>query len=183
MGKILGIDPGSRTTGFGVIETDGNQHKFITCGCINTDSNNIAGRLKQIHDGITEVIKEYPDVEVSIEQVFMHRNPNSALKLGHARGAAIVAAANFICHIAEYSPRVIKQAVVGHGGADKVQVQHMVKTLLNLSTQPTEDAADALAIAICHAQMRNQRTGVRFLRINMNKRKQKNDRKVDWPVD
>lgn len=149
MTTILGIDPGSRFTGYGIITTNGISHKYITCGRIKVKN------LSDIFSGITKIITTFEPDEVAIEQVFMHENPNSALKLGQARGAAIVAASTKDLKIAEYSTREVKQAVVGYGGAAKNQIQHMIKLLLKLNATPEEDAADALAIAICHANMKN----------------------------
>jgi len=151
---ILGIDPGSRFTGFGVISTTGSRHTFLGCGCIKTQGDCMANRLHQIYTGLCEVIRTYQPDECSIEQVFMNKNANSALKLGQARGSALVALASQGVLIAEYTPRAIKQAIVGYGGAEKNQVQHMVKVLLNLAKTPQADAADALAIALCHANSR-----------------------------
>lgn len=151
---ILGIDPGSRITGYGVISTTGSRHTFLGCGCIKTQGDCMANRLHQIYTGLCEVIQTYQPDECSIEQVFMNKNANSALKLGQARGAALVALASQGVLIAEYTPRAIKQAIVGYGGAEKNQVQHMVKVLLNLSKTPQADASDALAIALCHANSR-----------------------------
>ncbi len=151
---ILGIDPGSRITGFGVISTTGTRHTFLGCGCIKTEGDCMAGRLHQIYSGLCDVIKTYEPQESSIEQVFINKNANSALKLGQARGAVLVALARMGLSIAEYTPRRIKQAVVGYGNAEKEQVQHMVKLMLNLPKTPQADAADALAIALCHANSR-----------------------------
>ncbi len=149
--KILGIDPGSRITGFGIIESDGLRHRYVTCGCIKVTEENFALRLQQIFDGIREVIFEFQPDDAAIEQIFMHQNAGSALKLGQARGAAIVATSIHTIEMAEYSARQVKQAVVGYGAAQKTQVQSMIKTLLSLTQVPQADAADALAIAICHA--------------------------------
>lgn len=152
MAIILGIDPGSRITGYGVIKKNGNNYKYISSGCIKTTINkDVASRLFEIHQGISALITEFCPQEAAIEKVFMHENPDSALKLGQARGAAFVAVAGYDIPIAEYTPRTVKQAVVGYGGADKQQVQYMIKFLLGLSDVPQPDAADALAIAICHA--------------------------------
>ncbi|MDM8547848.1 crossover junction endodeoxyribonuclease RuvC [Candidatus Venteria ishoeyi] len=151
--RLLGIDPGSRLTGFGIIETQNQQSQslhYITSGCIRTGNGTMPERLQAIFSGLDSLIQLHKPDMVAIEQVFMHRNADSALKLGQARGAAIVAAVNQQLAVAEYSPTAIKQAVVGHGHADKTQVQHMVKTLLGLSASPQADAADALAVAICH---------------------------------
>lgn len=157
MAIILGVDPGSRVTGYGVIKTDGNRRVFLTCGCIRIKSTEWGERLKEIFLGLREVIAQYNPVELAIEQVFMHRDANAALKLGQARGAAIVAASMSELSFAEYSPREIKLAVVGYGAAEKEQVQHMVTKLLNLSAKPSADAADALAVALCHANCRESK--------------------------
>ncbi len=150
MAIILGIDPGSRLTGYGVVRQTGQKFEYIASGCIRLTLNDIPDRLKQIFDGISEIIQQtQPDV-FAIEQVFMARNPDSALKLGQARGAAIVAAKNAGLEVFEYSARQVKQAVVGTGAADKTQVQHMIRTLLKLPGNPQADAADALAVAMCH---------------------------------
>lgn len=148
---ILGIDPGSLKTGFGVIKSDGHRHEYVASGCIRIAGKEFTQRLQQIFTDITEVITTYAPEKTAIEQVFMHTNANSALKLGQARGAAITALVVQQLPVAEYSARQVKQAVVGYGAATKTQVQHMVKTLLKLTGDIQEDAADALAIAICHA--------------------------------
>ena len=148
---LLGIDPGSRITGFGVLRIENRQAIYINSGCIRTKDKEIAPRLKTIFQGLSEIIAAYqPDV-MAIEKVFMAKNADAALKLGQARGAAIVAAVQHDIPVFEYAATAVKQAVVGHGHADKTQVQHMVKILLNLSAIPQADAADALAIALCHA--------------------------------
>ena len=149
---ILGIDPGSRITGFGVITSEGSQVKLVTCGIIKTQDESFPERLQTIFRGIQDVVTLHQPDEASIEEVFHHHNAASALKLGQARGAAI-AGINAI-PIQGYTARQVKQAVVGYGAAAKEQVQHMVKILLNLASTPSEDAADALAIALCHANMR-----------------------------
>lgn len=150
MAIILGIDPGSRKTGYGIIEHHGSKLQFLGCGTIRVETLEFAERLKCIFDSIQSLIERYqPDV-FAIEQVFMGNNASSALKLGHARGAAITAAATLGLDVHEYSARQIKQAVVGTGAADKQQVQQMVQVLLTLAKKPQEDAADALACAICH---------------------------------
>jgi crossover junction endodeoxyribonuclease RuvC len=151
MARILGIDPGSRITGYGLIETQGKEAIFITAGCIQARGGKLTERLGQVYRGIAAVIEDYRPDEVAVEQVFMHRNPGSALKLGHARGAAICAAVNGVIPIFEYTPAQIKQAVVGRGDAAKFQVQYMIRLLLKLPTEPTADAADALACALCHS--------------------------------
>ncbi len=149
---ILGIDPGSRITGYGVIQLKGSKPIYLTSGCIRIAEHSVNKRLHYIYRGLSEIIAIYQPHEVAIEQIFMHQNANSALKLGQARGAAIVAIADR--PLAEYSARQIKQAVVGYGAARKEQVQQMIQVLLNLSGNPQADAADALAIAICHAHSR-----------------------------
>ncbi len=150
MSIILGIDPGSRITGYGIVEQQGNKFTYVASGCIRLSGDELAGRLQQIFKGVSEIISQYHPKEFAIEQVFMAKNPDSALKLGQARGAAIVAATQFDLPVAEYAARQIKQSVVGNGGADKAQVQHMVKFLLKLPGTPQADAADALAVALCH---------------------------------
>jgi len=150
MAIILGIDPGSRVTGFGVIRMNGRQVEYVASGCIRVKDAIVSDKLNQIFDCIAEVIQQYKPTEAAIEQVFMAKNADSALKLGQARGAAMVAMAQHALSVAEYSARQIKQSVVGTGGADKVQVQHMVTSLLGLSASPQADAADGLAVAICH---------------------------------
>ena len=153
---ILGIDPGSRVTGYGVIRETNRVLYYLDSGCIRTVSDApLSERLLQIYDGICYLMDQYTPDEIAIEQVFMHKNVNAALKLGHARGVAMVAAASHRAPISEYSPREIKQNVVGYGAAEKEQVNHMVVQLLSLNKAPQSDAADALAIAICHSHMRH----------------------------
>ncbi|HHF7343756.1 TPA: crossover junction endodeoxyribonuclease RuvC [Legionella feeleii] len=155
MSIILGIDPGSRITGYGIIREEKRKIFYVDSGCIRTSDGELSQKLLQIFNGICQLMDEYAPDEVAIEQVFMHQNPNSALKLGHARGVAMVAAASHRVSVSEYSAREIKQAVVGYGAAQKEQVKHMVVTLLMLNSPPQNDAADALAIAICHSHMRH----------------------------
>lgn len=150
MTRILGIDPGSRITGFGIIEIDGRKLSYVESGCVRAGNGDFAGRLKTIFDGLCDIVEIYAPDEVAIEQVFMHRNPDSALKLGQARGAAICAVMSKGLNISEYTPSEIKKATVGKGNAAKDQVQHMVTALLKLPGTPQEDAADALAVALCH---------------------------------
>lgn len=158
---ILGIDPGSRVTGYGLIKETNQKIEYIDSGCIRTDSSaELSHKLLQIYDGICELMDRYTPQEVAIEQVFMHQNPNSAIKLGQARGVAMVAAASHRITISEYSAREVKQTVVGYGAADKSQVNHMVVHLLMLNNPPQSDAADALAIAICHSHMRYGLSGL-----------------------
>lgn len=147
---ILGIDPGSRVTGYGVIGVKGNTTKYLGSGCIKVMDDNLAKRLKNVFDGVSQIIEQFSPTVFAIEQVFMAKNPDSALKLGQARGAAIVAATCQDLPVFEYSARQIKQSVVGKGNADKTQVQHMVTHILKLANTPQADAADALAVALCH---------------------------------
>ena len=150
---ILGIDPGSRITGFGVIKSNGLKHSYVTSGCIRVSpTKDQAIKLQQIYDGLREVIFRFQPDEAVVEQIFFHKNPNSALKLGQARGVALLAPALHQISVAEYSARQVKQSVVGYGAASKEQVQMMIQTILKLSGTPQADAADALAVAICHAQ-------------------------------
>jgi crossover junction endodeoxyribonuclease RuvC len=149
---IIGIDPGSRITGYGIIQLEGNQSCHVASGCIRITADNVSTRLLQIFMGLQDILLRHQPNEAAIEQVFMHQNPGSALKLGQARGAAMVALG---MPVAEYSARQVKQAVVGYGAAKKEQVQHMVQRLLNLSDKLQADTADALAIALCHAHSRS----------------------------
>ena len=150
MAIILGVDPGSRITGYGVIKCVGRQQIYVGSGCIRTSSDELPLRLKQIFDGLSEIIRQYQPDEFAIERVFMAKNADSALKLGQARGAAIVAATAANLPVAEYSATQIKSAVVGTGRAQKTQVQHMIQQLLKLPSAPQADAADALGVAVCH---------------------------------
>jgi len=152
--RILGIDPGSRITGYGVIDTNGIKTRYVTSGCIRMADAALPKRLKEIHTGVRAVVKEFKPEQVAVELVFMHRNADSALKLGQARAAAICATFEEDIECFEYAARAVKQSVVGRGGADKFQVQHMVKTLLCLSAVPMPDESDALAVALCHAHHR-----------------------------
>lgn len=154
MAIVLGIDPGSRITGYGVIYSKGAQLSYVDSGCIRTESaSNLSEKLDIIYRGISEVIQMHSPQEVGVEQVFMARNADSALKLGQARGAAIVACTFNGLPVHEYSARQVKQAVVGTGGADKSQVQMMICHLLGLNKAPQADAADALGVAVCHTHM------------------------------
>jgi crossover junction endodeoxyribonuclease RuvC len=151
MPLILGIDPGSLKTGFGIIEHQGSRSTYVTSGIIRLPKASLPERLKIIYDSVTEIVEEYSPEELSIEEVFMARDPKAAIKLGQARGAAIVACVNQSMPVYEYAAKSIKSAVVGTGSASKEQIQHMVKSLLKLPAAPKEDAADALAAALCHA--------------------------------
>jgi crossover junction endodeoxyribonuclease RuvC len=156
---IIGIDPGSRFTGYGILRNQGNQNLYLTSGCLCLTGEHTANRLQQIFSQLNDIILQYQPHEAAIEQVFIHKNINSALKLGQARGAAIVALGGMM--MAEYSARQVKQSVVGYGAAKKEQVQHMVKKLLNLPHQLQADEADALAIALCHAHARSNKLIIR----------------------
>lgn len=157
---IIGVDPGSRNTGYGVIRLEGNRHIHVASGTLRVESYPTAERLRRIYTGLQDVIKQYQPQEAAIEQIFMHKSPESALKLGQARGVAIVA---LDMPVNEYSARQVKKSVVGNGAAKKDQVQYMVKRLLNMTEKLQADAADALAIALCHAQARNlRRLGITF---------------------
>ena len=150
--RIFGIDPGSERTGFGCVETDGSRHRIVACGAIAVPpSAAFPDRLLLIHHRLAALLLEHRPDCVAVENVFFAANVRSALKLGHARGVAMLAAVEAGVPVAEYTPAEIKRAVVGHGRAEKAQVQHMIKLLLGLPAVPTpHDAADALAVAICH---------------------------------
>ncbi len=149
--RILGIDPGLRVTGYGVIEIRATRLSYVASGCVKTPATDLPGRLKTILDGLSEVIALNTPAQVAIEKVFVNVNPQSTLLLGQARGTAICAAVLAGLPVAEYTALQVKQSVVGAGHARKEQVQEMVKRLLNLPGHPSPDAADALACAICHA--------------------------------
>ncbi len=153
--RILGIDPGSRQTGYGLIDSDGRQSQHVDSGCIYAKGDNFAERLGYIFQHVSELIIEYQPAELSIEQVFVNKNVDSALKLGQARGAAICAAVQAGLVVHEYTPKAVKSAVVGSGNATKEQVQHMMSMLLKLEKGLQADQADALAIALCHAHNRD----------------------------
>lgn len=141
--------------GYGLIQAKlNNQYTFVACGCIRVEKETLGNKLKRIHEVITDLVQTYAPQEAAFEQVFFHENPGTALKLGQARGAAIAAAALYDLDIHEYTARQVKKAVVGYGAAAKEQMQHMIQILLNLKEKPQEDAADALAIALCHAYTR-----------------------------
>jgi crossover junction endodeoxyribonuclease RuvC len=151
--RILGVDPGSRRTGFGVIECRGTDYVHIAHGCLNVGGAVMTERLRLIFDGLQALIDEHEPAEVAVERVFVNRNVESALKLGQARGAALCAVPRGL-PVFEYAPRAIKLAVVGSGGAEKSQVSHMITALLRLSERVGPDASDALAVAVCHAHSR-----------------------------
>ena len=148
--RILGIDPGSRRTGYGIVNYNGQHYQFVACGCITSNKPTLDQRLGEIFTGVAQLVEEYQPEEVAIEEVFMAKNAQSALKLGQARGAAIAAVVSADLSVYEYAARLVKQSVVGTGRANKSQVAHMVQVMLALSATPSADAADALAIALCH---------------------------------
>lgn len=152
--RVLGLDPGSLRTGYAVIEVDGARMSYLVSGAIRATGESLAERLQEIFTGVDSLTTEFRPDEVAIERVFMHRNADSALKLGQARGAALSATFTVRPRVYEYAPREVKLAVVGTGAAQKDQVQLMVKRLMNISGPLAEDAADALAIALCHAHSR-----------------------------
>ena len=155
---ILGIDPGSRATGYGIVSWEDNRLHFVNAGIIRPRTElTFAERLERLYSGLNEVIGRHNPTVSAVEGVFYSVNARSALLLGHARGAVILAAVHGGLPVFEYSPMTVKQAVVGYGRAEKTQVQHMVKVLLNLSKKPAQDAADALAVAICHAHSSGSR--------------------------
>jgi crossover junction endodeoxyribonuclease RuvC len=153
--RILGLDPGSLRTGYGVIDCAGGTLTIVAQGCIATAGGPLASRLRIIHARVTELIHEHRPQEIAVERVFLSKNVDSALKLGQARGAAL-AAVPATLGVHEYAPRAIKLAVVGVGGAEKTQVAYMVKQLLRVELKLAADAADALAVAICHANSRSR---------------------------
>lgn len=149
--RIIGIDPGSRFTGYGIIQAQGNQLTHIASGVIKAGTGEHAQRLQTIYQELNTLLIEHTPTEAAIERVFMKCNVQSALILGQARGAALVALGNHHLNVAEYSAREVKKNVVGYGNAEKHQVQHMIRCMLSLNQNPGADAADALAIAICHS--------------------------------
>ncbi|MGW9329886.1 crossover junction endodeoxyribonuclease RuvC [Bosea sp. NPDC055594] len=156
--RILGIDPGLRKTGWGVVLSEGTKLAFIACGVVESEQKApLAERLRQLHDGIAGVIAAHAPGEVAVEETFVNRDPQSALKLGQARGVALVVPALAGLEVAEYAANLVKKTVVGVGHADKKQVQAMIRVLLPKAETKSADAADALAVAICHAQHRGAR--------------------------
>jgi crossover junction endodeoxyribonuclease RuvC len=156
--RIIGIDPGLRTTGWGIIEAQGSRLSFVACGCVRSDHRlATAARLRQLHEGLAAIIAKHTPHEAAVEETFVNRDPQSALKLGHARGIALAVPALAGLEVAEYAANLIKKTVVGAGHAEKTQVAMMVRILLPKSDAATADAADALAVAITHAQHRAAR--------------------------
>ena len=153
MARILGIDPGSRITGYGIIEFGRNRAVHVASGCIPVSGEDLAGKLRLIYEAIIALVERHQPGAMVVEQVFVHRNAGSALKLGQARGAAVLAGAMRALPVYEYAPRSVKQAITGSGSATKEQVQHMVRVLLGLEQLPPVDAADALGVALCHAHV------------------------------
>jgi crossover junction endodeoxyribonuclease RuvC len=157
MTRILGIDPGSRVTGYGIIDQAGQQLTYIASGCIRTGGGSLAERLGIIFSGISSIIQEFMPEEMAIERVFMNKNADSALKLGQARGAAISAIVTLDLPVFEYTPAAVKQGLVGNGRAEKEQVQHMVRVILGMQGRMALDESDALAVALCHAHSSSTR--------------------------
>lgn len=166
MTRVLGIDPGSRTTGYGVVDDLSGQFALVAFGCIRTETERFSERLRQIYEGIFKIAHDYQPTELAIEQVFVRKNADSALKLGHARGAAICGGVAAALPVYEYTARQVKLALVGKGSADKHQVQHMVRVLLQRQDTLTLDASDALAVALCHVH--HQQTERRMRRAGAN---------------
>jgi len=152
--RVLGIDPGSQRTGFGIIDCHAGGERHVASGCIDVAGRDMVVRLQRIFASLNTLVSEHRPDMIAIERVFLHRNPDSALKLGQARGVAICAAASLGASVHEYAPRAIKMAVTGYGAAAKPQVAQMVRTLLRLDSALVADAADALAAALCHSQTR-----------------------------
>lgn len=152
--RVLGIDPGSRRTGYGLIDVGGDTLRYVGSGCIDAGRGAFTARLAEIFHGVGSLIAAHRPAEVAIEEAFFARNARTALKLGEARGVAIAAAVGAALPVAGYAPRAVKLAVVGSGGATKAQVGYMVRALLGLAAEPPADAADALAVAICHVNTR-----------------------------
>ena len=151
--RILGLDPGSRRTGYGIIECGGLKQTQIANGCIVAGTGALSERLRAIYEGVQALVEQFKPDEIAIERVFLSRNVDSALKLGHARGAALCAVPGKV-PVFEYAPRAIKLAVVGFGAAEKEQVAHMIRALLGVAGRIPTDASDALAVALCHASSR-----------------------------
>ncbi len=153
--RILGIDPGLRRTGWGVIDVDGNRLMFVACGSVlSSDREPLSARLVRVHDGLVRVIEQFAPAEAAVEQTFVNVNGAATLKLGQARGVALLVPARHGVAVAEYAPNLVKKTIVGAGHADKTQIRAMIDVLLPRAAPETEDAADALAIAVCHAHHR-----------------------------
>ena len=152
--RIIGVDPGSRSTGYGVVDAVGTRLVHVASGHVRAGDGDWPGRLRRIFEELGGTLDAHAPQEFAIEKVFMHRNPASALKLGQARGVAILAAAMRSLPVHEYSPNEVKQAVTGKGHGSKEQIQYMTRIILALGEPPQSDQADALAVAICHAHLR-----------------------------
>jgi crossover junction endodeoxyribonuclease RuvC len=156
--RILGIDPGLRNTGWGIVDAQGSRLSFVACGSVHSDGKlTLADRLRQLHDGLTSIVHAHMPHEAAVEETFVNRDPQSTLKLGQARGVALLVPALTGIPVAEYAANLVKKTVVGAGHAEKAQVAMMIKVLLPRSDAGSADAADALAVAICHAQHRGAR--------------------------
>jgi crossover junction endodeoxyribonuclease RuvC len=154
--RILGIDPGLRRTGWGVVECAGNSLSFVACGTVQpNEKDSLAARLAALHEGISRVLERYTPHEAAVEETFVNADARGALKLGQARGVVLLVPAQAGLLVAEYAPTVVKKSVVGAGRAEKAQVRMMIGVLLPKADPQTEDACDALAIAVCHAHHRN----------------------------
>lgn len=163
--RILGVDPGLRKTGWGVVLSEGSKLSFVACGCIESDGGlSLGERLRQLHEGLDKVIAAHRPHEAAVEETFVNRDPQSALKLGQARGIALVVPSLAGLSVAEYAANLVKKTVVGVGHADKKQVQAMIRVLLPKAETSSADAADALAVAICHAQHRGMKALVAQLK-------------------
>jgi crossover junction endodeoxyribonuclease RuvC len=160
--RILGIDPGLRRTGWGVVTIDGNRLSFVSCGSLRTDDGaDLAARLLAIHDGLRRVLEQHAPDEAAVEATFVNKDAGATLKLGHARGVAMLAPAIAGVPVAEYAPNLVKKSIVGAGHSEKAQIRMMIGVLLPRADPQTDDAADALAVAVCHAHHR--RSAVRML--------------------
>ena len=162
--RIIGIDPGLRNMGWGVIEAEGSRLVFVACGVVRSDAAlTLADRLRQLHEGLAQIIHAHMPAEAAVEETFVNRDPQSALKLGQARGVALVVPALAGLPVAEYAANLVKKTVVGAGHAEKQQIAAMIRILLPRAEAKSADSADALAVAICHAQHRGAREMKRAL--------------------
>lgn len=168
MPLILGIDPGSRKCGYGLVNAVGAELQYVACGVIRVETLTFPDRLQAIFSNLCDIIEEYSPQVAALEEVFVGKSMSSALKLGQARGVAMVACTSHRLEVHEYAARRVKQALVGTGVADKSQMQHMIRNVLKLSALPKEDAADALSVAVCHAH--TQRTLIRLAGVRSGRR-------------
>jgi crossover junction endodeoxyribonuclease RuvC len=164
--RVFGVDPGSRKTGFGIIDINNNKPLYVTSGVIKSLKGDFTERLETIFKSVSSLMDEYRPKIIVIESVFVHKNAGSALKLGHARAAALCASFDRGIEVFEYAPREIKKAIVGNGAATKEQVQHMVTAILDLSVKPSEDAADAIAAALCYSNQRNLTNSLKKIKVS-----------------